>query len=311
MSRRAASLVVVALAAAAGFASSSCSLDLSTTSGAVMIRGRAMKGLRTHQPVQGYVQLVRPAGSSSTAWSQYTYGTTSGVPNKVQTDEDGYFTFWVEEDVFEFSAESTFFLSFTSSTDDTYSLLAPIASDLLVQDGTIDLDISPESTLASLMICPGGKYPAPSGSYCYEQVTEQRYTETLVEITESLEGSANGSLTLADTNPDWSAFATQFLNNDSAAFTYFEAWIEVTFEIEFTVTVVTSSLQEPPTVTEPTSDDLNDPDSAEEESSGDGECFPGHTTISCSFGGTRCCPDGTACCTYFDVEGCWSPGACD
>ena len=80
-------------------------------------------------------------------------------------------------------------------------------------------------------------------------------------------------------------------------------------EIDWEITVITSNVADPPTVTEPTTDDLNDADAAEEESSGGGgSCDPGHFASTCPSGAVKCCPDSGFCCfsSFIGEETCFS-----
>lgn len=65
-----------------------------------------------------------------------------------------------------------------SNANGTFTLLSMIPSNRVRQGEVVELDVTPVTTAVATILCPGGKYPPPTGAACYTVAEEDLDTLT-------------------------------------------------------------------------------------------------------------------------------------
>jgi hypothetical protein len=238
----------------------SCS-DVSTVSDSTLVvRGKVMTGAHTRTPVAGgFVRVLMPQGSGGGHWVGLGFASTSGVPNKAVTNSDGSYTFTVDWSGLDDSRKYPLFLAASDSAQ-TLTMIAELPKDTAVPKAQLSIDITPTSTVASQMICPGGVYPPPANSWCYSDPNNPAADNTAMMNVIDTALAGNLSSLSTGTPPNWQTFATGFLNDPS---TYGQIKNILTGQgITFgsaTAATIASNVAALPLVTAPVPGDANNP----------------------------------------------------
>lgn len=294
------------------------------------IKGKAVKGIKTKTPVNaGYVGLVAPGPKK---WQQIKFSQGSDVPNIVTTASDGTYTFTVEIEWFEELSFEPIYLS-VSDAEGTYSLLSQVPNDLIVEDGNVTVDASPQTTMAGLWHCPHGVFTEPSyacppgvtcqypgGAPCYQDPEPSKTTADFVGAIDTAFIGQN----LPDPDPtNWGDFSDKLLT-DSTLLGILNAKLkELGFpEItDFKVLSTQISASKLYIVPKPTADDANDGTTPGDTSGGSSSCSgteqcSGYTSCggACSYSACAC-TDGSDVYAYYKTSdggkyNCASSGNC-
>ncbi len=198
----------------------SCSDVISDPDSSFIVRGKASTSAHASGGVVagGFVGIIFP---SKKGFYTGSFSTTSGIPNKVVTGDDGGFTYKIDLAAIANGKYHPIFVG-VSDAAQTFTILSQIPFDKVVSGAQLSMDVDPITNAASQLICPGGVYPPPSGTYCYSDPSNTSADSKLMQkvINNSLAGP---NLTLEPgAPPDWKAFLTALLN-DASAFSQLQA----------------------------------------------------------------------------------------
>jgi hypothetical protein len=189
-----------------------CACSSSTNAHTLVIRGRVATGAHTRTPVSGgYIGVLGPQGANAGHWVRYASPSSSALP--AVTNSDGTYSYTVEVSRFSTTSKGFPFFIAVSDAAQTFTMLAEIPRDLIVEDADITIDINPTTTTASQMICPGGAFPPPANTWCYSDPATASTSNT--GLIDGLDNALGGTLIALETGspPDWNAFASGFLND--------------------------------------------------------------------------------------------------
>jgi hypothetical protein len=267
--------ILIALGALCALGGTACSDSASYPDSVFVIRGRAMSGAHNRTALaNGYVGLVKP---SSTGWKAHTFGTTSKVPNKTVTDSDGYFTLTVpSSDITSITAYGYYLAA--SDSGGTQTLISEIPSDIVEASAQLAIDINVTTTTQAFMICPGGRYPPPSGSYCYHDPNQASTTKTSMNVV--IDAQLGILTSLEPSGTAWASYMTTFLATGTALAQLKQIAAGAGFDTGTFTSGVISVAETIPAVTVPVyGTDNNDPDA---------ETSTSTTSCRCSYGGNDC-----------------------
>ena len=180
----------------------------------VTIRGKVATGAHTHTAlVGGYVGVLGPQGPNAGHWIRYGSAASSGVISDSVTHDDGTYVFKITASAISTTSKGFPFFIAASDKEQTFTMLSEIPADLIEEGAELTIDITPATTAASQMICPGGAFPPPANTWCYSDPNTASSANT--ELINIIEGALAGTLISIDTGtpPAWSSFASSILSD--------------------------------------------------------------------------------------------------
>lgn len=188
----------------------SCS-DSSTATHTFVIRGKVTTGAHARTPLaSGYLGVLGPQGANAGHWIRYS-SSPGGLP--AETTSDGSYQYTVEVSTVTTTSKGFPFFVAVSDAAQTLTMLSEIPQDLVVAGAELTIDINPTTTVASLMICPGGAFPPPANTWCHSDPKTASANNT--GMTGILDTALAGTLISLETGspPAWSTFASGFLSD--------------------------------------------------------------------------------------------------
>ncbi len=169
-----------------------------------MVSGTIATGAHTRTPLTGgWVGLVSPKGGPWIGLAPF---------GQTNIDKDGTYYFRIFLSNIEALGDYPVFLA-ASDAGETFTMLAELPADLAKEDADVTIDINPTTTVASLMICPGGVYPPPANAWCYSDPKTPSTSNTgMISL---LDQALAGSLISLQATPSlqWGPFASGFLDD--------------------------------------------------------------------------------------------------
>lgn len=171
----------------------------------LVVRGRITTGAHAGKPLaSAWVGILGPQGPKGGHWIRYVSSSASGLANETLSSEDG--TYRYETEVLGGTTVGIPYFIAVSDAEQTFTMLAELPRDLMVEGAEITIDVDPATTAASQLVCPGGVFPPPAGAWCYSDPSRAstRSSELVGILREALAGSASTLET--GTPPAWAPF---------------------------------------------------------------------------------------------------------